>query len=280
MWVHGHASIIGEAHEKNGIPCQDSSVSKILKTKKAGEIFLAGVSDGAGSAKHSDLGSEIVLDTFIMVAQAWIKETGDVEPEHFFQIWFEETRKKLSEKAVEIGAEFRDFAATALLAIVWSDKVAFFQIGDGCIIVDIFDDGLDKDFPSWIFWNDRLDVEVNVTTFVTSDDAWSSADCEIYPARVKNIALFTDGIEHGVMHNKTQSAHENFFARCFNPLKERTESDGISVALKKMLESPAISGFSDDDKSLVLAVRKHESAIGEQRQQSDSTRPKLFQKWR
>jgi len=279
MWIHGHASIIGEAHENNGILCQDSSVSKVLRTKKAGEIFLAGVSDGAGSAKHSHVGSQIVLDTFVTVAKAWIEKTADVDPEHFFQVWFEECRKRISEKAEEMNAEFRDFAATALLVIVWPNRAAFFQIGDGCIIADVFDDGLEKDIPSWVFWNDRLDVEVNVTTFVTSDDAWSSAECEIYPVRVKNIALFTDGIEHGVMHNKTQSAHENFFERCFNPLKERTESDGISAALKKMLGSPAISGFSDDDKSLVLAVRTHESAIGEQRQQSHSTRSKLFQKW-
>lgn len=280
MWIHGHSSIIGSAHVTGNLPCQDASVSEVVTSKKAGEILLAGVSDGAGSAKHSDIGSKIVLDTFLLVGKAWLKETGNIEPEHLFQIWFEECRKRINDKADEYEAEFRDFAATAILAIVWADKAAFLQIGDGCIVVDLFDDELMQDYPSWVFWNDRLDVEVNVTTFVTSDDAWNTAECAIFPVRVKHLALFTDGIEHGAMHNKTQSAHQKFFERCFNPLKGRRDSDGISGALSKMLDSPAISSFSDDDKSLVLAVRQHESTTSKQRQQSDSIRPKLFKNWR
>lgn len=280
MWVHGHASIVGSAHESGALPCQDSSISEVVRSKATGEILLAGVSDGAGSAKLSHIGSKIVLGTFLKICKAWIEEEGDIDPEHLFQIWLEECRQTIHREAKKLGAEFRDFAATAILAVVWHNKAAFFQIGDGCIVVDCFDDNLPEDYSSWVFWNDRLDVEVNVTTFVTSYDAWRKAECVIYPVRVKHLALFTDGIEHGVMHNKTQSAHQKFFERCFNPLKNRKNSDGISEALEKMLDSPAISSFSDDDKSLVLAVRQHGSTISKQRQQNDRARPELFKSWR
>ena len=55
-WVIAYASVIGNGHLQLDLPCQDSCVHQ-----RFNEIWgIAVVADGAGSASHSDLGSDFV----------------------------------------------------------------------------------------------------------------------------------------------------------------------------------------------------------------------------
>jgi hypothetical protein len=59
VWHPFCTSLAGTAHRDRGIPCQDASAIKRLGA--AGEIVLLALSDGAGSASHSDIGAQTVV---------------------------------------------------------------------------------------------------------------------------------------------------------------------------------------------------------------------------
>lgn len=262
-WIHGCASVVGQSHVETNTPCQDYCKTEELRAKGGETIFLAAASDGAGSAKHSDKGSMIVVESFFELARDAFLISRDIDPIVFFPRWLETCRQVIATEAQIDLADFRDYAATALLAIVWKDKAAFFQLGDGCIVVDVSNDNPSKLTPSWVFWGDKLSEEVNVTTFVTSDDGWLQSNCSVFPISVTSLAMFTDGIEHGVLDIRTQSPHYRFFEKCFLPLRSLATNSGIREGITEILMSDAIASFSDDDKTLILAIRKESTDAGE-----------------
>jgi hypothetical protein len=73
----------------------------------------------------------------------------------------------------------------------------------------------------------------------------------------EEIALFTDGLQNLVLSFSQKKAHTGFFRPIFEALKKDTglEFFGSSSHLSSFLLHREISERSDDDKTLVLAVR-------------------------
>ena len=55
MWRHVAASVQGASHVRSGVPCQDFST---VAAVPAGGVLLA-YADGAGSARHAEVGAGI-----------------------------------------------------------------------------------------------------------------------------------------------------------------------------------------------------------------------------
>src|ERR1043166_1454296 len=93
-WRIALASAIGTSHESTCSPCQDSAAVTIIDSNQ-GPVLLAAVSDGAGTAAHSDIGSSLSVHTFTAlvksffdrgqtladidqdVARQWVRQTAD-----------------------------------------------------------------------------------------------------------------------------------------------------------------------------------------------------------
>ena len=54
MWRTLCQSVVGSFHVQTGLPCQDYGDYKLLGQ----DVLIGAVADGAGSAKHSDLGAK------------------------------------------------------------------------------------------------------------------------------------------------------------------------------------------------------------------------------
>ncbi|WP_212720148.1 MULTISPECIES: protein phosphatase 2C domain-containing protein [unclassified Synechocystis] len=61
MWRTVCQSAIGSFHVETGLPCQDYGAYQTLGK----DILIGAVADGAGSAKHSDLGAKVAVETAI-----------------------------------------------------------------------------------------------------------------------------------------------------------------------------------------------------------------------
>jgi hypothetical protein len=59
-WKAIECHAIGVSHQKQGMPCQDYGKYQIL-----GDVIVGAVADGAGSAKHSDLGATLVVESVV-----------------------------------------------------------------------------------------------------------------------------------------------------------------------------------------------------------------------
>jgi hypothetical protein len=151
----------------------------------------------------------------------------------------------------------REFACTLLGAVVSQDRAAFFQIGDGAIVVS---NRAEADDYGWIFWPQHGEF-ANQTNFVTQDDALEVLEFELGERSVDEVAIFTDGIERLVLDLQEKTAHAPFFRTLFGWVA-KTEPAAVneeiptSEVMGRYLGSKQINDRTDDDKTLILASRR------------------------
>jgi hypothetical protein len=76
---------------------------------------------------------------------------------------------------------------------------------------------------------------------------------------INALAAFTDGIERIALDLSGQAAHQPFFKGIIQPLDQLTNAGvdrDLSRKLLSYLDSAAINQRTEDDKTLILAVRK------------------------
>ncbi|MFN9176316.1 MAG: PP2C family serine/threonine-protein phosphatase, partial [Synechocystis sp.] len=175
MWRTVCQSAIGSFHVETGLPCQDYGA--YLQLGK--DVLIGAVADGAGSAKHSDLGAKIAveaaLDFLVAVDNRPVSEpeSEPVPPEGELAEIFEKTYPQLLQAVIEqlkLAAEqqkcdFADLATTLLVFIATSNWLAAMQIGDGFILIKPVGENYQL-----LFQPDKGEY-INETTFVTSTNA-------------------------------------------------------------------------------------------------------------
>lgn len=255
-WRYAFTSVVGTSHIRSELPCQDASDCQVLQTQTGKPVLVALIADGAGSARHSAEGAQLAC-TLLRDEIATLLGTGgmieDISKE-FVADWLTHFQHAITERAETQECGTREFACTLLAAIVGEESGAFFQVGDGAIVVAAYDDPSEYE---WIFWPQRGEYE-NVTMFITDPRAVDYLEHEVGPRRYSEIALFTDGLQRLALHFASASVHNPFFRPIFPPL--RIQQPGylpdLSAALAHFLDSPIVNSRTDDDKTLVLATRR------------------------
>jgi hypothetical protein len=248
MWRFAKAQVTGSSHVKTGLPCQDRLRCVVLAT----DTLIAAVADGAGSATLADCGAEIAVEIALrslsLSLESGISDLGSVLREAAV-----DARNAVIAEAKIRGLEPRELASTLLIIVAGSSDGGALQIGDGVIVVrDAFDD------LCWVFWPQRGEY-ANTTRFLTDEDAADWVQIEALPGAITGVALMTDGLEPLALHYATKSVHEPFFRTMFQPLAEADgsgEIEHLSGALEDFLTSDRVSARTDDDLSLILAIRQ------------------------
>lgn len=252
-WKYALASVRGTSHEASGLPCQDSSLCRIIHDKDGQEILLAIASDGAGSSSRADEASELSCNMFAKQAAEFL-ETACVQDitEELVLSWLDNIVEALIEKANEAGLKKRDYACTFLAAIAAKNICVFVQVGDGCMVVSA--EGAPDDY-CWVFWPQR-GMYANSTYFLVDDMLHSLVQFDLVERPVSEIAVFTDGIEAIALKYSEQQAYLPFFQGIF-PGVRRSGGDvaKTSAALESFLNSDRLNERTDDDKTLILATR-------------------------
>lgn len=255
MWKYGFASVAGTSHVKSSLACQDSSNVEVFAGPQGEEILLAVASDGAGSAVHGHLGSQLACDllidevkTHFAGRRAWAQLD-----EEFMHSWINRFQHLVAGWSGELP-KTQDFACTLLAAVVGREHAAYFHIGDGAIVASLRDDGENYQCICW----PQQGEYANTTNFLTDVDAVERVFCVSISNAVDEVALFTDGIQSLVLDYRKRTAHSSFFASMFNWLRLRREgySRELSDSLVTYLNSEKINARTDDDKTLVLATRR------------------------
>lgn len=250
------ATAVGVSHIRSDLPCQDVAEYKALTDARGGEVLAFVVSDGAGSASRAEAGAAIAAATLLKKIEIFLAEGGDLSQVAvpLAESWIENVQAEIGAAATAEELTPRDFACTLLAAVVGNDASVFLQIGDGAIV--IADD--EEDDWGWVFWPQHGEF-ANTTNFVTEDHFRETLQVLVEQKTVREVALFTDGIERLVLHHSTKTVYAPFFKRMFSVLREG-ELPGFdakrSESLASFLNSEAVCARTDDDKSLILATRR------------------------
>jgi len=254
MWHFIAASVAGTSHTIDSVPCQDAADARIVEHKSQ-SFFLVVCSDGAGSATHAQIGSAKAVAVGIDIVAAFVSENGlEGVNQDVVLSWFFEIHKALQQEATQRSIDLAALHCTLLMAVLGADKSLFAQIGDGAMVIER---GSSLEV---VFWPQSGEFS-NATYFVTSADLTSQVEIAILPESPDQLAVFTDGLERLVLNFAGKCPHEPFFRQMFSALLATEDTGQLNEKLCHFLSSEHVNDRTDDDKTLVLAVR-----IGEKMQ--------------
>jgi Protein phosphatase 2C len=248
FWRYAAGQSTGSAHEKLGSPCQDRFR---CETEDGHQVLIAVVSDGAGTAEFAHIGAEIAVDTIGSVARLGVR-AGRQDLDSVLREGATLARQRLIEAAASRQVRPRDLACTALAVILTPMAGAALQIGDGAIVIA-------ERESDWrcVFWPQKGEY-ANSTFFLSDEQSVARALVKLLGDDVKEVALFSDGLEQLALHFASRSAHAPFFRSLFAPLRGESggESQKLSGDINALLASAPVRARTDDDATLVLACRR------------------------
>ncbi|PTL85175.1 PP2C family serine/threonine-protein phosphatase [Vitiosangium sp. GDMCC 1.1324] len=255
MWRLLQQSLEGTSHRRSATPCQDNCAG--TATCPGQESFLVvACSDGAGSAALSQVGSALACRRFIELACEALEREGPgaVSDPEVVRGWYRQVRQALEEEASRREVPMRELSCTLLTAVVGEHASVFAQVGDGAIVVRQGEEYVP------VFWP-QVGEYANTTWFVTSPDLEQVLQVTSGEP-VDEVALFTDGLQMLALHFASRSVHRPFFEPLFAALRGAAHPEDLVVPLRAFLDSPAVNERTDDDKTLVLAIREGRAPTG------------------
>lgn len=249
MWRYVAQSVTGPAHRAAGKPCQDCCGAWVLGDEPAA-VLVACVADGAGSAEFGGEGAAIARRFILKNALAYFKAHGSFQQLSAAdaRAWCEDVRHQIGVSVAAHGATPRDFATTLCVAIVAPDHAAFFQIGDGAIVLRR------RGVFGAVFWPQSGEY-ANSTNFLTAEGYEAHLEFISVRGATSDVALITDGMERMALSFERRSPHPPFFRPLFDELVASTNLERLSEDLALFLQSDSVQARSDDDKTLVIASR-------------------------
>ena len=235
----GGVSICGASHISKGLPCQDAFVSA-----NSGSRVITVVSDGAGSASHSDIG-----------AQHFVKTIAATLLDAALQPLTDTIRQKIIEAIDEVKQTLcdtyrldpRQFAGTLLGAICNDDDCWVFHVGDGAVVVFGLNDEVYISPPE----NGEY---ANETFFVTMPNWSQHLRVNQVPFRPTAIFAMSDGVTPFAL--KSGGVASGFLQPISKYLPTQTLAVGQN-SLQQLLSGERATALCDDDKTLSWILFKH-----------------------
>lgn len=277
-WVVVGASVKGNGHIQSNMPCQDNNKFELLG--KGWGVAI--VSDGAGSAAHSDMGSKVVVERGLVHFKNLIEKEGWMEKnilpsdaEWLQKSYFvlKTIRNEVEMVAKKNNVDVKSLSATCLAVVFSPMGLLVVHVGDGRM-------GCKTMSGEWkAIMTPHKGEEANQTLFLVSD-FWNIPnyvqsgvlvpESLVVKEPVEAFALMSDGCESTAWLCTTQNAETGKyydqnkpFAGFFNPLeetlvsfhKEQVPEEERKEKWYKFIES-GTKGFvkEQDDKTMILGV--------------------------
>ena len=244
MWKISNFEIRGLSHIKNNIPCQDKTA-----TKYKNRVFVAALADGAGSAKMSHFGANIVT-----------KKVCEILTEKFDSIYADQNGVEIKNNILKLlisaleqeanvrNCDLKELASTLLCVATKNDKFLLFHLGDGLIVYR-------KNREILIASNPDNDEFANATYFITSSTA--CAKMRIIKGKIGEInafALMSDGSAESFYLKKSKEIAVLAFEKIFDTAKKRSQNS-MSNLLRNNFQNSVCKNTTDDC-SFVVMVKK------------------------
>jgi hypothetical protein len=248
-WRFTGASAVGTSHTGKAVPCQDAHAVEVVPGSDERTLVVC-VADGAGSASHSQVGAALACEVLLAEARTALAagtEVTDLSRDVLLS-WMQRAKGAVERRAAELQAAPRELACTAVLAVVGESAAAFAQVGDGASVV-----ARNGGFAV-VFWPAPGEY-ANMTDFLTDANMADQLVTEVFPERIDELAVMSDGLQRLALDFANRRGHAGFFAPLFATLREHPDPAALAAGLRAFLDSAPVNARTDDDKTLVLATR-------------------------
>ncbi|WP_414544055.1 PP2C family serine/threonine-protein phosphatase [Nostoc sp. CCY0012] len=261
-WKAIARSEVGTSHQSQEIPCQDYGFYRIYD-----DVIVGAVADGAGSAKYSDVGSQLAVKTGLKYLskiseylhkrkrcwQRFSQKLSQTEAEKLFSKTHKKVLAELCNKATTEDYSIHDLACTLLVFVATPNWLAAMQIGDGFIVVRPHEDS----GYQLLFKPDKGEF-ANETTFITSENALKEMQVDVISGEQEFICVSTDGLEKVAIRLQEWKAFPPFFKPFEEYLRETSNPEENDKYLIELLQSERLNARTDDDKTLLLCLWERE----------------------
>lgn len=248
-WKSIGVSVAGTSHLKRQTPCQDAHIVQELQ----GGALVIAVADGAGSASRAQEGAEFAVHS----AMNFLCQAIPLYKPNTIQAWkelvsqsFDLVRGELIHHAVANRIRVKNYATTLQIVILSKQWVVSAIVGDGAAVV------LDTDKSFRMIMTPQRGQYANATNFITSNAARSKPIVEVWQEPVFGVAVMTDGLLNLSIEEKNNKPVPKFFQSLFQFMAATASRQQAADSLAKFLRSDQVSCRTDDDKTLVLALRR------------------------
>ena len=252
MWKVINASVIGTSHLESGAPCQDKSLVEVFTGENGAPYLVCLAADGAGSAAKGGRGAELACKTGMTFLKSAIQNTRVFNTDLVAEV-ISRIRSAIFREAQKAEHSSRDYACTFIGAVLGNSMSIFFQIGDGAIVAS------KNRTHGVVFWPDAGPY-ANMTHFITDDDAFANLHIESSNTCFDGMAILSDGLQYLALVFKQKIPHVPFFHPMLENLGKipRDNVEDLRTELVRFLGSRDVNERTDDDKTLILAVRADE----------------------
>ncbi|MBC6431107.1 protein phosphatase 2C domain-containing protein [Nostoc sp. HG1] len=250
-WKAVRDSAIGTSHQNQRIPCQDYVDYRIFN-----DVIVGAVADGAGSAKHSDVGSKLAVETVLKYfseineypqSEDFSQPLSKEEAEKVFAKIMNQVITELQKQADEGDYFVNDLACTLLVFVATPECVTAMQIGDGFIVMR----SQESEYQL-LFQPDKGEF-INETTFITSTNAVKDMQVKVISEKQEFICASTDGLEKVAIRLSDWEPFSPFFKPLEEYLDESVDPKEDKY-LTEFLNSERLNSRTDDDKTLLLCL--------------------------
>lgn len=241
------SSVTGSLHIQGGLPCQDAYRYALISD----DFGVIAVADGLGSVPLSELGARLAVEAAVETAKNILDDSSINRPD-FSEIpvkMVQAARESLEDTALREGVRLHDMATTLISVIFSRECIYAAQIGDGAVVARVngslvlISGPMNSEYANEVIPITCSTWQTNIATAVSGPGA-------------EYVAVFTDGCQRAALL-KTAEGYEPF-EKFFNPVFSFSSAiENLETAeqeLGEFLSSEKISEYSDDDKTLVLAV--------------------------
>lgn len=236
----------GTSHTKSGLVCQDACHFEFSKT---GEVFVAAVADGLGSAQNSSEGANLAVRAAVKTA---LDTSEELDFEHTSKVQsvlidaFAAARKAIRAVTHPTKRKFQTFGTTLIVCIASSRGIAIGHIGDGGVVALANDEVKTISKPS-------RGEYANSVQPLTGRNALSKIRFVILDVSAQGVVIFTDGLQNLLLKHATLDPFPGFFNK-FLPLARAIKTPNeLHQGIRELLESSEINSRTDDDKTLLVA---------------------------
>lgn len=242
-WRGVGASLCGTSHVTGGIPCQDAHYWQVSD----GEVLVAAVADGAGSADLAEVGAEIAAKTAVEAFCAKGNVSGDDKAiRSSLNDALKEAQKAVQEEASARKVDLRQLATTLILVVANKELVGAAQVGDGIAVVQ------DRDANIIGVTTPESGEHVNETTFLNSRRDLKHAQFAVWRGAPTHVAILSDGLQRLALKMPSGVPHDPFFVPLFNFVSNTPEPKQAQEQLETFMGSPRVIESTTDDLTLVL----------------------------
>jgi len=249
-WKCISISIEGTSHQTNEIPCQDCSVTNIIATPY-GSYLVAVASDGCGTSRFSQLGSDLITQNIYECIEYWLRVASH-KPDLLDIISFSlgQAHQALKKKSVDLSIDINDLAATCLCLVVGQDSMAASQIGDGIIAGEL------NGVLGCLFWPNQ--EYSNITDSLTDRNWYDKVQSMSARRKVDSLDswfLATDGIQSIACDYRQRIPHVAFVSSLMKRFRDSPigTENLIRDRLIDFLRSEKVTTVVTDDKTIILA---------------------------